>query len=119
MIVTNVRLRRIENKNRLKAVATITFDDAFVVHDLRLIEGRNGLFVAMPSRRNNFGEYRDICHPITQELRNHVEEVVIKKYHELGEQLQAQRTGNGGVELSEVNVQADEGDSALEIESDV
>ena len=87
MKVTNVRLRRIENKNRLKAVATITFNDMFVVHELRLIEGQNGLFVAMPSRRHPSGEFRDICHPITKELRAHVEEVVISKDHELGEQL--------------------------------
>lgn len=82
MKVTNVRVKVIENKNRLKAVATITFDDSFVVHELRLIEGKNGLFVAMPSKRNTVGEFRDLCHPITQELRQHVEEVVINAYHE-------------------------------------
>lgn len=88
MKVTNVRVKKIENKNRLKAVATITFDDCFVVHELRLIEGKNGLFVAMPSKRNALGEFRDLCHPITKELRQHVEEVVISAYHEASEETQ-------------------------------
>jgi len=77
MKVTNVRIRKVENKNRLKAVATITFNDCFVVHELRLIEGKNGLFVAMPSKKNFRDEYRDLCHPITQELRQTIEEVII------------------------------------------
>ncbi len=81
--VTNVRIRKIENKNRLKAVATVTFDDCFVIHELRLIEGKNGLFVAMPSRKNNRGEFQDVCHPITKELRQHLEEAVIKSYNEV------------------------------------
>lgn len=116
MKVTNVRLRRIENKNRLKAVATITFNDMFVVHELRLIEGQNGLFVAMPSRRHPSGEFRDICHPITKELRAHVEEVVISKYHELGEQLAQE----AALEISEdesVEVTADEADVVKEEET--
>ena len=82
MEVTNVRVKKIENKNRLKAIATITFNDSFVIHELRLIEGRNGLFVAMPSKRNAQGEFRDLCHPITKELRQMIEESVIAAYNE-------------------------------------
>jgi stage V sporulation protein G len=82
MKVTNVRIRKVENKNRLKAVATITFNDCFVVHELRLIEGKNGLFVAMPSKKNFRDEYRDLCHPITQELRQTIEEVIINAYND-------------------------------------
>lgn len=87
MKVTNVRVKKIDNKNRLKAVATITFDDCFVIHELRLIEGKNGLFVAMPSKRNTQGEFRDVCHPINKELRKHVEEVVIAAYEQLGDEI--------------------------------
>ena len=83
MEITNVRIRKIENKNRLKAIATITFNDCFVVHELRLIDGANGLFVAMPSKKNNRDEYKDICHPITQELREEIEGAIIKSYNEL------------------------------------
>lgn len=82
MKVTSVRVKKIENKNRLKAVATITFDECFVIHELRLIEGKNGLFVAMPSKKNTQGEFRDVCHPISKELREEIEEVVIKTYNE-------------------------------------
>lgn len=81
MEVTNVRVKKIENKNRLKAVATVTFDDCFVIHELRMIEGKNGLFVAMPSKQNTRGEYRDVCHPITKELRQIIEETVIHAYN--------------------------------------
>ncbi|QVK17961.1 septation regulator SpoVG [Mycoplasmatota bacterium] len=82
MKVTNVRIKKIEDKNRLKAVATITFDECFVIHELRLIEGENGMFVAMPSKRNNKGEFRDVCHPITKEFRQEIEEVVLHTYNE-------------------------------------
>lgn len=83
MEVTNVRVKKIENKNRLKAVATITFDECFVIHELRLIEGKNGLFVAMPSKKNAQDEFRDVCHPITKDLRQIIEEAVISAYNEL------------------------------------
>jgi len=82
MKVTNVRVKKIDDKNRLKAVATITFDECFVIHELRLIEGQNGLFVAMPSKKNNRGEFRDVCHPITKELREEIESIVIEAYNE-------------------------------------
>jgi stage V sporulation protein G len=86
MKVTNVRVKKIENKNRLKAVATITFDECFVIHELRLIEGQNGLFVAMPSKRNAQGEFRDVCHPINKDLRQEIEEIVIKAFNEVEEE---------------------------------
>jgi len=86
MKVTNVRVKKIENKNRLKAVATITFDECFVIHELRLIEGKTGLFVAMPSKRNTQGEFRDVCHPINKDLRQHIEDVVIATFNELEEE---------------------------------
>lgn len=66
----------------MKALVSITFDDAFVIHDLRVIEGNNGLFVAMPSKRTPDGEFRDIAHPIHSDMRQHVQEEVMRVYEE-------------------------------------
>lgn len=83
MKITDVRLRKVNNQDtRMKALASITFDDAFVVHDLRVIEGNNGLFVAMPSKRTADGEFRDVAHPINSEMRQHVQEEVMRVYDE-------------------------------------
>jgi stage V sporulation protein G len=98
MKVTNVRVKKIENKNRLKGVATITFDECFVIHELRLIEGKNGLFVAMPSKRNTQGEFRDVCHPINKDLRQHIEDVVILAFNEIKDEPNIDE----GLDLSEV-----------------
>ena len=82
MIITDVRTRSVDGQNRLKAVASITIDGVFAVHELRIIEGKNGLFVAMPSRQSNDGTFRDIAHPINAETRKVIEDAVIKKYNE-------------------------------------
>ncbi len=83
MKITDVRLRKVNNQdNRMKALVSITFDDAFVIHDLRVIEGNNGLFVAMPSKRTPDGEFRDIAHPIHSDMRQHVQEEVMRVYEE-------------------------------------
>ena len=85
MKVTDVRLRKIETDGRMKALVSITLDDAFVVHDLRVIEGNSGLFVAMPSKRTPDGEFRDITHPINSEMRQEIQEAVMKVYDETDE----------------------------------
>jgi len=82
MKVTDVRVRLVASESRLKGVVTITFEDAFVVHDIRVIEGENGIFVAMPSKKMPNGGFRDIAHPIHQEMRKQIEEAIIKAYHE-------------------------------------
>ena len=82
MIITDVRIRSVDGQNRLKAVASITIDGVFAVNELRIIEGKNGLFVAMPSRQSNDGTFRDIAHPINAETRKVIEDAVIKKYNE-------------------------------------
>ena len=69
MQVTDVRLRRVNTDGRMRAIASITLDDEFVVHDIRVIDGNNGLFVAMPSKRTPDGEFRDIAHPINSDTR--------------------------------------------------
>ena len=85
MKITDGRVRRVEGETRLKAVASITIDEAFAVHELRIIEGNEGLFVAMPSRKTAEGTFRDIAHPINIETRKMVEEVVLEAYKNLEE----------------------------------
>ncbi|HLT00368.1 MAG TPA: septation regulator SpoVG [Acholeplasma sp.] len=82
MQVTDVRVRLVASDSRLRGVVTITFDDAFVVHDIRVIEGENGIFVAMPSKKMPNGGFRDIAHPIHQEMRKSVEDAIIAAYNE-------------------------------------
>lgn len=80
--VTDVRLRKIDTDGRMKALVSITLDEAFVIHDLRVIEGNSGLFVAMPSKRTPDGEFRDIAHPINSEMRQEIQQAVMKVYDE-------------------------------------
>ncbi|HCJ11470.1 MAG TPA: transcriptional regulator [Clostridiales bacterium] len=82
MKVTDVRVRRLNPEGRMKAVASVTLDGEFVVHDVRVVEGHNGLFVAMPSRKTPEGEFRDIAHPITSEARERIQSAVLKAYSE-------------------------------------
>lgn len=86
MEITDVRVRKIGGEGKMKAVASVTFDDDFVVHDIKVIEGQNGLFIAMPSRKTPDGEYRDIAHPINSEMRGRLQEVILEKYGEIREE---------------------------------
>lgn len=82
MEVTNIRLRKVETEGRMRAIVSITLDDAFVIHDLRVIDGNNGLFVAMPSKRTKEGEFRDIAHPINVEMRAKIQDKILAAYAE-------------------------------------
>ena len=82
MKVTDVRVRKITNEGKMKAVASITLDDEFVVHDIKVIEGEKGLFNAMPSKKGNDGEYRDIAHPISASTRAEIQHLILEKYEE-------------------------------------
>lgn len=82
MKITDVRVRRIAQSGKMKAVVSITLDNEFVVHDIKVIEGEKGLFVAMPSKKAADGEYRDIAHPINAEMRKMVEDNILRKYRE-------------------------------------
>ena len=85
MKVTDVRLRKIQTDGRMKALVSITLDEAFVIHDLGVIEGNSGLFVAMPSKRTPDGEFRDIAHPINSDMRQEIHDAVMKVYDETDE----------------------------------
>ncbi|OXS73633.1 septation regulator SpoVG [Domibacillus enclensis] len=80
MEITDIRLRRIQTDGRMRAIASITFDREFVIHDIRVIEGNNGLFVAMPSKRTPEGEFRDIAHPINSGTRGKIQDSVLEEY---------------------------------------
>ena len=83
MKITSVNVRKIEKEgSRMKGIASILIDDSFAVHDIRIIEGDNGLFIAMPSRKTATGGYRDIAHPINPEVRSMFEEAILKAYDE-------------------------------------
>jgi len=80
MEITDIRIRRVTTESKLKAYVTVTFDDCFVVHNVKIIEGKTGIFIAMPSRKTRSGEYKDIAHPITPEFRNRLQERVLKTF---------------------------------------
>lgn len=82
MEITDVRIRRIDGKNRLIAVASITLDACFVVHEIKIIQGDKGIFITMPSHKCANGEYKDIAHPIAQDVRDMITEKVINAYEE-------------------------------------
>ena len=82
MNITDTNVRLINKEGKMKAVASITIDDVFVVHDIKIIDGEKGLFIAMPSRKSQDGEYRDIVHPINQETRSFLQNLILDKYQE-------------------------------------
>ena len=82
MTITDVRVRKISNEGKMKAVASITLDEEFVVHDIKIIEGEKGLFIAMPSRKTAENEFRDIAHPIKLETREYIQTTILKAYEE-------------------------------------
>lgn len=82
MEITDVRIRKVSKEGKMKAIVSITLDGEFVVHDIKVIEGDQGLFIAMPSRKANDGEFRDIAHPITCSMRARVQEVILQVYED-------------------------------------
>ena len=83
MQITDVRLRKVNvnSENRMKAVASVTFDNEFVIHDIKVIESQNGLFIAMPSRKTPNGEFKDIAHPINAETREKIQKAILEAYN--------------------------------------
>ena len=82
MQITDVRIRKVEKEGKMKAVVSITIDEEFMVHDIKVIEGHKGLFIAMPSRKAADGEYRDIAHPINSDTRERIQTLILQKYQE-------------------------------------
>lgn len=82
MQITDVRVRKVAKEGKLKAVVSITMDEEFVVHDIKVIEGEKGLFIAMPSKKALDREYRDIAHPINSDTRNRIQSIILEKYEQ-------------------------------------
>ena len=83
MQIIDIRIRKIAKEGKMKAVVSVTFDNAFVVHDIKVIDGEKGLFIAMPSRKATDGEYRDIAHPINSATRDRIQTIILDKYQEV------------------------------------
>ena len=80
MEITDIRVRKVTGEGKLKAYVTITFDNCFVVHNVKIIEGKTGVFIAMPSRKTRAGDYKDVAHPITPQFRSAMQEAILTKY---------------------------------------
>jgi len=80
MEITDIRIKKVEGENKLKAYASITFDDSFVIHNIKVIQGNNGLFIAMPSRRTRSGEMKDVAHPINSQFREKIQNAILEAY---------------------------------------
>ena len=83
MQITDVRVRKVNDEGKMKAIASVTFDDEFVVHDIKIIEGQNGLFIAMPSRKMCEGDFGDIAHPLLCETRNKIKDAIFAEYEKV------------------------------------
>ena len=90
MEITDIRIRKVTNEGRMKAVASVTFDDAFAIHDVKVIEGSEKLFVAMPSRKTPDGEYKDVAHPINSKMRNLIESSILAAYSAVEDEASAE-----------------------------
>lgn len=85
MKITDIRIRKVGIAGKMKAIVSVTFDDMFVVHDIKVIEGQNGNFIAMPSRKTPTGEYKDIAHPINSEVREQLHTAILEKYESMSD----------------------------------
>lgn len=85
MNITDVRIRKVSDEGKMKAVVSITFDDEFVVHDIKVIDGQNGLFIAMPIKKMGEVDFRDIAHPLKSETRNAIKEAIFAEYEKIAE----------------------------------
>lgn len=88
MNISDIRIRRVSESGKMKAIVSVTFDDMFVVHDMKIIEGQNGLFIAMPSRKTPSGEYKDVAHPINTAAREELQERILEQYAQLPEEIE-------------------------------
>lgn len=86
MQITDIRIRKVTAEGKLKAYVTVTFDDSFVVHNVKIIEGESGTFIAMPSRRTKSGEYKDVAHPINTEFRTQLQDQILEAYEKAGDE---------------------------------
>ncbi len=92
MNITDVRVRKVAKQGKMRAVVSITFDNEFVVHDIKVIEGEKGLFIAMPSKKSADGEYRDIAHPINSDMRQQLQKIILEAFDKAADPVPADET---------------------------
>ncbi len=90
MQITDVRVRKLTKEGKMRAVVSVTLDNEFVVHDIKVIEGDKGLFIAMPSKKATDGEYRDIAHPINSATRDKLQQIILEKYNEVADSVEGE-----------------------------
>ena len=95
MDITDIRIRKVNADGKLKAYVTVTFDDSFVVHNVKIIEGENGVFIAMPSRKTKSGEYKDVAHPINTSFRTQLQDRILEEYEMMGEAMETAAGDSG------------------------
>ncbi|MCR5404194.1 MAG: septation regulator SpoVG [Butyrivibrio sp.] len=93
MKITDIRVRKVAKQGKMKAIVSVTFDNEFVVHDIKVIEGERGLFIAMPSKKSSDGEYRDIAHPINSEMRGVLQSAILEAYDKAAPEEEAEDQG--------------------------
>ncbi|MBP7095166.1 MAG: septation regulator SpoVG [Spirochaetia bacterium] len=98
MEITDIRIRKVTAEGKLKAYVTVTFDECFVVHNVKIIEGKTGVFIAMPSRRTRTGEYKDIAHPICPDFRSRLQDRILEAFANADEHADAGEEDPGEVE---------------------
>lgn len=106
MTITDVRVRKIYPTGKMRGIVSVTFDDEFVVHDIKVIEGQSGYFIAMPSRKTPDGDFKDICHPITSTTRKEMQAIVLDAYEKALVERADELESENGVEL-EVDLEED------------
>jgi stage V sporulation protein G len=95
MDITDIRIKNVDTGGKLKAYVTVTFDDCFVVHNLKIISGKAGTFIAMPSRKTKTGEYKDIAHPINSTFRQAIQTRIIEEYEKVQESAETEKAEDG------------------------
>lgn len=95
MDITDIRIRKVSADGKLKAYVTVTFDDSFVVHNVKIIEGENGVFIAMPSRKTKSGEYKDVAHPINTSFRTRLQDRILEEYEKVEDAVDAAAGDSG------------------------
>lgn len=102
MNITDVRVRKVAKQGKMRAIVSITLDNEFVVHDIKVIDGDKGLFIAMPSKKSADGEYRDIAHPINSDTRKNIQDIILKAYEEASDEFIDSRPVDNGETTTDI-----------------
>jgi stage V sporulation protein G len=95
MQITDIRIRKVSSEGKLKAYVTVTFDNCFVVHNVKVIEGKTGVFIAMPSRKTKTGDYKDVAHPINSDFRSELQQKILNAYETMGDDVETTEADPG------------------------